>query len=264
MDSFRTIASAILAALAASALPTPGWAQNYPIKPIRFIAGGAGSPADMRVRQVAQKFRESLGQPVIVDNRPGANGAIGAKLAAKAPPDGYTLFNCNILHALNDLLNPDPSSRLNKELVPITRLTSGPLILVIHPSIPAASLQQFIELAKAKPGTLNYASGSQGGLNQLLGELIKSKAGINIRGIPYKFTSAEIPDVLGGHINATLNYFISLVRISTAENSERSPSPARSASRSRPIFSRCRKPVCREWKRPDGMASACLPACRNR
>ena len=205
MDSFRTIATAILAV--ASTLPAASLAQTYPSKPIRFIAGGAGSPADMRVRQVAQKLKESLGQPVVVDNRPGANGAIGARLAAKSAPDGYTLFNCASPHALNDLLNPDPSSRLNKELVPITRLTLGWLILAIHPSIPAASLQEFFDLAKAKPGTLNYAASSQGSLNHLLGELIKSRVGINIRGVPYKFTSAEMPDVLGGHIHATFNYF---------------------------------------------------------
>jgi tripartite-type tricarboxylate transporter receptor subunit TctC len=161
----------------------------------------------MRVRQVAEKFRESLGQPVVVDNRPGANGAIGAKLAAKAPPDGYTLFNCSTLHMLNDLLNPDPSTRLNKELALITRLTLGFPILAIHPSIPAASLQSFIALAKAKPGALTYAASSQGSTSHLTGELIKSKAAINVRAIHYKFTSQEIPDVLGGHVNATLNFF---------------------------------------------------------
>jgi tripartite-type tricarboxylate transporter receptor subunit TctC len=207
MDSFRAIAIAIPALVSASALPTPASAQAYPNKPIRFIAGGAGSPADMRVRQVAEKLRESLGQPVVVDNRPGANGAIGAKLAAKAPPDGYTLFNCSTLHALNDLLNPDPSTRLNRELAPITRLTLGFPILAVNPSIPAQSLQGFIALAKAKPGALSYAASSQGSTQHLLGELIKLRAGINIRAISYKFTSQEIPDVLGGHINATLNYF---------------------------------------------------------
>jgi tripartite-type tricarboxylate transporter receptor subunit TctC len=207
MDSFCAIAGAMLVALPLSALPTPASAQNFPNKPIRFIAGGAGSPADMRVRQVAQKLKDSLGQPVVVDNRPGANGAIGAKLAAKAVPDGYTLFNCSSLNGLNDLLNPDPSTRLNKELAPITRLTLGFPILALNPSIPAQSLQEFIALAKSKPGTLTYAAASQGSTAHLTGELVKSKAGINIREIYYKFTSAEIPDVLGGHVNATLNYF---------------------------------------------------------
>lgn len=206
MDNFRTIAAATM--LIAATLSSSALAQNYPIKPIRIVQPGvAGSAGDMRARQVAQKLNEALGQPVVVDNRPGANGAIAAKLAAKAAPDGYTLLSCNINHALSDLLNPDPASRLNQELVAVTRLTSGPLILAVHPSIPAASLKDFIDLAKAKPGTLDYASSSPGSLPQLLGEWIKSHAGINIRGIPYKSTSAELPDVLGGHINATFNYF---------------------------------------------------------
>ena len=207
MDSFRAIAAAIPVLASVAALPTAASAQGYPNKPIRFIAGGAGSPADMRARQVAEKFKESMGQPVIVDNRPGANGAIGAKLAAKAPPDGYTLFNCSSLHGLNDLLNPDPSARLNKELAPVTRLTLGYPILAIHPSVSAQTLQEFLALAKAKPGALTYGAASQGSTAHLTGELMKSKAGIDIRPIFYKFTAAEIPDVLGGHVNATLNYF---------------------------------------------------------
>ncbi len=208
MDNFRIIVTVTLMALTAGTLPPTAVAQNYPIKPIRIIQTGvAGSPSDMRARQVAQKLNDALGQPVVVDNRPGANGAIAAKLAAKAAADGYTLLSCNISQALNDLLNPDPSCRLNQELVPITRLTSGPLILAAHPSIPAASLQEFIDLAKAKPGTLTYASGGQGGLSHLLGEWVKARTSINIRGIPYKSVSAELPDVLGGHIDATFNYF---------------------------------------------------------
>jgi tripartite-type tricarboxylate transporter receptor subunit TctC len=207
MDGFRAIVLAIPLLAPVTVLTTSASAQTYPNKPIRFIAGGAGSPADMRARQVAQKLKDSLGQPVIVDNRPGANGAIGAKLAAKSAPDGYTLFNCSSLHALNDILNPDPASRLNKELVPITRLTLGWLILAVHPSIPATSLREFIDLAKAKPGALSYSSSSQGSLSHLLGELIKLRVGINMRAIPYKFTAAEIPDILGGHIHATFNYY---------------------------------------------------------
>jgi tripartite-type tricarboxylate transporter receptor subunit TctC len=161
----------------------------------------------MRARQVAQKLKESLGQPVVVDNRPGANGAIGARLAAKASPDGYTLFNCSSVHMMNDLLSPDPSTRLNKDFVSVTKLTSGWLILAVHPAVSAASLQDFIDLAKAKPGVLRYSAASQCSLSHLLGEWVKLKVGVNMRAIFYKFASAEIPDVLGGHIEATFNYF---------------------------------------------------------
>ena len=208
MNNFRAIIIAMLVVLTAGTLSTPALAQNFPIKPIRIISPGiAGSPGDVRVRQVAQKLNEALGQPVVVDNRPGANGMIAAKLAAKATADGYTLLSCNGNHVLNELLNPDSSTRLNQAFLPVTRLTSGPLILAVHPSLSAASLKEFIDLAKAKPGTLNYASSGPGGLTQLLGELIQSKTGINIVAVSYKSTSAEIPDVLGGHINATFNYF---------------------------------------------------------
>ena len=181
MGGFRARATAIVLVGIAGALPAATSAQSFPGKPIRFIAGGAGSPADMRARQVAQKLKESLGQPVVVDNRPGANGAIGARLAVKSTPDGYTLFNCSTLHMLNDLLNPDPSTRLNKDIVPITKLTSGWLILVVHPAVSAASLREFVDLAKAKPAALSYSASSQGSLSHLLGEWIKLRAGINIR-----------------------------------------------------------------------------------
>ena len=104
MDNFRTIAASTLAALTLSTLPTSAWAQNFPIKPIRILVGAiAGSPSDVRVRQAAQKLNEARGQPVIVDNRPGASGTIAAKLAAKAAPDGYTLLGCSINNVLNDL-----------------------------------------------------------------------------------------------------------------------------------------------------------------
>ena len=208
MGNFRAIVIVTLAVLTAAMFSAPSSAQSFPLKPIRIISPGvAGSPGDVRARQVAQKLTEALGQPVVVDNRPGASGAIAATQAAKAVPDGYTLLSCNGNHVLNELFNPDSLLRLNKEFVPITRLTSGPLILAVHPSIPAASLREFIHLAKAKPGTLTYASAGPGSLNQLLGELIKARTGIRIVAVSYKSTSAEVPDLLGGYINSTFNYF---------------------------------------------------------
>jgi len=191
---------AFLAALAL--LSAPALAQNFPSKPIRIIAPVvAGSAPDLRVRQVAPKIAESLGQPLVVDNRPGANGAIGAREAAKAAPDGYTLFNANINNALNDLLAPDPSCRLNRELVAVTDLALAPLVMVVNPSVPANSIREYIALAKSKPKGLTYASGGSGSVIQLLAERIKSAAGIDVVEIPYKSLGADLPNLIAGHVD---------------------------------------------------------------
>ena len=195
----RYAARAIALAVACGA----AHAQTFPAKPIRIIVPVvAGSAPDLRVRSVAPKLTEALGQPIIVDNRPGANGAIGAREAAKAVPDGYTLFNANINNALNDLLSPDPSCRLNQELVAVTDLALSPLIMVVHPSVPANSLKEFIELARAKPRGLTYASGGTGSVIQLLGERIKSSSGIDVLEVPYKSLGADLPNLLAGHVDA--------------------------------------------------------------
>jgi tripartite-type tricarboxylate transporter receptor subunit TctC len=189
--------------LAAATLCASALAQNFPTKPIRIITPVvAGSAPDLRVRSVAPKLTEALGQAIVVDNRPGANGAIGAREAAKAAPDGYTLFNANINNVLNDLLNPDPSCRLNRELVAVTDLALSPLIMVVNPSVPANSLKEFIELARAKPQSLTYASGGSGSVIQLLAERVKAAAGIDVVEIPYKSLGADLPNLLAGHVNA--------------------------------------------------------------
>ena len=192
---------AVLMGLAAFCAAAP--AQNFPGKPIRIIAPVvAGSAPDLRVRMVAPRLTEALGQPIVVDNRPGANGAIGAREAAKAAPDGYTLFNANINNALNDLLSPDPSCRLNQELVAVTDLALSPLIMVVHPSVRANSLKEFIELARSKPKALTYASGGTGSVIQLLAERIKAAGDIDVVEIPYKSLGADLPNLLAGHVNA--------------------------------------------------------------
>ncbi len=151
---------------------------------------------------VAPRLTEALGQPIVVDNRPGANGSIGAREAARAVADGYTLFNANINNALNDLLSPDPSCRLNQELIAVTDLALSPLIMVVHPSVQASSLKEFIELARAKPKSLTYASGGTGSVIQLLAERIKAAGGIDVVEIPYKSLGADLPNLLAGHVNA--------------------------------------------------------------
>jgi tripartite-type tricarboxylate transporter receptor subunit TctC len=177
-------------------------AQSYPSKPIRFIVpAGAGSPVDVNARRVAPKLAEALGQPVIIDNRPGANSMIGAREAARAAPDGHTLFQAVVNNALNDLLTPDACCVLNDKLIAVTRLYSTPLVMVVHPSVPAANLKEYVAHARANPGKLTYASGGSGAITQLLGELVKATAGIQVRDVPYKAIGAEVPDLVGGHVS---------------------------------------------------------------
>jgi tripartite-type tricarboxylate transporter receptor subunit TctC len=194
----KTLLTCVLAAFTGLA-----GAQSFPSKPIRILVPSPpGSSPDIRARQIGAHIAESLGQPVIVENRPGANGMIAAREAARAAPDGHTLFLALINNAIGDALKPDPCCRLNQELVPISRFTMTPLVMVINPSVPARSAKEFIELAKAKPGALTYASGGPGSISQLVGEWVKSEAQIKVLEVPYKAVNAEIPDLLGGVVMA--------------------------------------------------------------
>jgi len=153
-------------------------AQPYPSKPLRWIVPtGPGSAVDVNARRVTPKLAEALGQPVIVENRPGANSMIAAREGARAAPDGYTLFQAVVNNAINDALAPDPCCVLNDKLVPVTRLYTTPLVMVVHPSLPA-TLKDYVALAKEKPNSLTYASGGTGAITQMVGELLKLTAGI--------------------------------------------------------------------------------------
>jgi tripartite-type tricarboxylate transporter receptor subunit TctC len=188
-----------LAAFALAAASGLAAAQSFPTKPIRILVPSPpGSSPDIRARQIGAHITQSLGQPVIVENRPGANGMIAARETARAAPDGYTLFLALINNAIGDALKPDPCCRLNQELVPISRFTMTPLVMVVNPSVPARSAKEFIELAKAKPGALTYASGGPGSISQLVGEWVKSEAKIQVLEVPYKAVNSEIPDLLAG------------------------------------------------------------------
>jgi tripartite-type tricarboxylate transporter receptor subunit TctC len=177
-------------------------AQTYPAKPLRWIVPtGPGSAVDVTARRIAPKLAQALGQPVIVEDRPGANSMIGAREAARAAPDGLTLYQAVVNNAINDVLVPDPCCTLNEKLAPVTRLVSTPLVMVVHPSVPASSVKEYIALAKAKPNQLTYASGGNGAITQMVGELLKLTARIQVREIPYKAIGAELPDLIGGHVN---------------------------------------------------------------
>jgi len=178
-------------------------AQSFPSKPMRILVPSPpGSSPDIRARQIAPKLSEALGQPVIVENRPGGAGLIAAREAAKAAPDGHTMLLALINNAIGDVLNPDPCCRLNEALVPVSRFTMTPLVMVVHPSVPASSLKEFISYSKANPGAVTFASSGPGSINQLVGGWIQSETGIRMLEVPYKAVNAELPDLAGGQVMA--------------------------------------------------------------
>ena len=182
-------------------LAGPALAQAFPSKPMRILVPGpAGSSPDIRARQIGTKLAEALAQPVIVENRPGGAGLIAAREAAKSAPDGHTMLLALINNAIGDVLKPDPCCRLNQELLPVSRFTMTPLLVVVHPSLQVRTLVDYIQLAKQKRGSMTYASHGPGSISQLVGEWIKSETGTEILEVPYKAVNAELTDLVGGHV----------------------------------------------------------------
>jgi tripartite-type tricarboxylate transporter receptor subunit TctC len=196
-----TLASAILLASTVGTALAQSPADTYPAKPVRLIVPFApGGGTDITARTIAQKLTERLGQQVVADNRPGANGTIGVDLASKSPPDGYTLSMISSSHSVNVSLYKKLPYDLANDLAPITQATSQPYALVVHPSLPAKSVKELIALARNKPGSLNYGSSGTGGLSHLSGALLASLAKIDIVHIPYKGGSPAMIDVIAGQI----------------------------------------------------------------
>jgi tripartite-type tricarboxylate transporter receptor subunit TctC len=182
-------------------LADPGLAQGFPSKQMRILVPSpAGSSPDIRARQIAGKLGEALGQPVIVENRPGGAGLIAAREAAKSAPDGHTLLLALINNAIGDVLKPDPCCRLNQELMPVSRFTMTPLLVVVHPSLQVRSLVDYIQLAKQKRGGMTYASHGPGSISQLVGEWLKVETGTDILEVPYKAVNAELTDLVAGQV----------------------------------------------------------------
>ncbi|MGZ5042951.1 MAG: Bug family tripartite tricarboxylate transporter substrate binding protein [Usitatibacter sp.] len=177
-------------------------AQTYPTKPIRFVVPyPAGGPLDTVARLLGQKVSESVRQPVIVDNKPGAGGNIGADAVAKSPADGYTiLMGAVATHAINPTLYPGIPYDAIKDFTPVTQIASTPNVLVVNPSVPAGNVREFIAYAKANPGKLNFGSGSTGSAGHLAGELFKTMAGIDMTHVPYKGAAPAMNDLIGGQI----------------------------------------------------------------
>ena len=197
----RTLALACI--FVSLALPTASQAQGYPSKPIRFVVPyPAGGPLDTIARLLGAKVGESVKQPVVVDNKPGAGGNIGADIVAKSPADGYTiLMGAVATHAINPTLYKSIPYDPIKDFAPITQVASTPNVLVVHPSVPATSVREFIAHAKSNPGKLSFGSGSIGSAGHLAGELFKTTAGVDMVHVPYKGAAPAMQDLVGGQIN---------------------------------------------------------------
>jgi tripartite-type tricarboxylate transporter receptor subunit TctC len=203
----------VCAALLTTAAAASAYAQDYPVKPIRFIAPNLpGGPTDILARLIGQKLSESLGQPVVIENRAGAGGNIGTEAAAKAPPDGYTLvtgnnatFGANV--SLYKHLGFDPV----KDFAPVSLVATQPNILVVHPSLPATSVKQLIALAKARPGQLNYSGSGMGAAAHLAAELFKSMTATDIVHISYKSAAPALTDLIAGQTQLMFATSLSVV-----------------------------------------------------
>lgn len=194
-------------------------AQGFPSGPIRIIVPfQAGGLTDILARTVAQHMSEGLATPVLVENRPGASGNIGADAVAKSAPDGQTLLMGSIgTNAVNQLLYSKMPYDTTKDFAPISLVGYGTLLLVVNPSVPAKDLKELLALARAKPGSLSYASGGSGASQHLAGELLKSMTGIDILHIPYKGITQGVTDVLAGQVSMTFDLATVMPHVKTGK-----------------------------------------------
>jgi tripartite-type tricarboxylate transporter receptor subunit TctC len=205
---FAIAAAAILSSAAVCAQQ-----PTYPAKPIKMIMPfPAGGPTDILGRLVGQKMTEAWGQNVVIDNRPGGGGMIGANLAAKSPPDGYTLFLGGITTlALAPYVHRNLTYDPLKDFQPVSQTTISPLLLMVHPSLPVKTVKEFIALAKAKPGEINYASSGPGGSGHLAGELFKSVTKTNLVHVPYRGAPPALTDLAAGQVQTMFGTMLASV-----------------------------------------------------
>jgi tripartite-type tricarboxylate transporter receptor subunit TctC len=201
----RHACAALLVAMAALASVAVFAQQNYPSKPIRLILPfPPGAPSDLVGRTIGQKLGEQMGQSFIADNRAGAGGSVGLAMVAKAPPDGYTVLVASPAIALTPLLYSNLSYDVTKDFSPIARLASIENVMLVHPSVPVKTLKEFIALARAQPGKLNYGSGGPGTTNHLANELLKSLEKINLVHVPYKGATLATTALMGGEVDQVI------------------------------------------------------------
>ena len=201
---------AFICGLLSLVMTAPANAQSYPNKPVRVVVPyPPGGPTDIVARVLFQQVSEATGQQFLVDNRAGAGGNIGAEIVAKSPADGYTLLIGTTAHAINMSLFKNLSYDVQKDFAPVSLLTQGPLVLVAHPQFPANSIKEVIELAKSKPGGLNFASSGNGQSTHLSAELFNTMAGIKMSHVPYKGSAPALTDVMSGQVDVMFDTTLS-------------------------------------------------------
>lgn len=202
--------NAFLTSVMALLFAGPILAQSFPAKPVRVVVPyPPGGPTDIVARVLFQQVAEATGQQFLIDNRAGAGGNIGAELVAKSPPDGYTVLIGTTAHAINMSLFKNLNYDIQKDLMPVSLLTQGPLVLVAHPQFPASSVKEVIELAKTKSGGLNFASSGNGQSTHLSAELFNSMAGIKMAHVPYKGSAPALTDVMSGQVDVMFDTTLS-------------------------------------------------------
>ena len=192
----------ILVAVLSAALALPaGAADEYPSRPVKIIVPfAAGGPADVYARYLADRLQKSMGQPFVIENKPGGGSLVGTEVVAKSAPDGYSLLLMSNTHTVNESLMPQKPFVLMRDFVPVSPINESDLVLVVNPAVPAKTLKELIALAKAQPGKLNYASSGPGTPYHMAGELFKAMAGLDIVHVPYKESSGARTGVLGGQV----------------------------------------------------------------
>ena len=212
--SLRRIAGSV----AMACLATGVLAQTaYPTKPVRIVVPySAGGPADIYARFIGDRLQKTLGQPFVIENRPGAGAIIGTDAVAKSAPDGYTLLMMSNTHTVNESLFTKKPYSLTRDLAPISPINYSDLLLVVHPSVAAKNLKELIALAKSKPGALNYASSGPGTPYHMAGELFKAMAGIDVVHVPHKGSAEARTSVLAGDVQMMFDAITTMAQLAQA------------------------------------------------
>ena len=212
----RTFAT-FIACIACVLLVVPASAQDYPNRPVKIVVPfAAGGPADIYARFLGQRLQEALGQPFIIEDRPGGGSVIGTDSVAKSTPDGYTLLLMSNAQTVNESLMQNKPYALMRDFVPVSPINYSDLVLVVHPSVPVNNLAELLALAKSKPGKLNYASSGPGTPYHMAGELFKVTANVDIVHVPYKGSSQARTDLIGGQVDMMFDAVTTMSEFSRA------------------------------------------------